>query len=339
MRLMMNKLSIKNKGMSLVELMIAMLISLFLTAGLFTLFSMSSSNVTTTSQFNQLQENGRIALTLIERDISQLGFFADITGTELILNVNTVNSTTALTSDCVGEGANNATFPQLAPAHFRRLWGFEYTSTLRINCNSALTPDKSTDVIQIKRLIGPSVPAADLDSNAFYASVTANEIEFFDGDDTPPVKLNSRMWKYQHRIYYIETESGIPVLKRRSLNLSGGMKNEEQLVEGIQNIHFTYGFDNDGDSTPDAFLPAKDVTNFMWDNQGFQRLVAVKIYVLVRAVNIDRSYENDVTYSLGDKKVSGSVNPNKVSDADYKHYRRKVMSTTVVLENPVLIRN
>ena len=61
-------------GMSLVELMVALVISLFLSAGLFTMFSMSSSNVTTTSQFNQLQENGRIALAILERDLSQLGF-------------------------------------------------------------------------------------------------------------------------------------------------------------------------------------------------------------------------------------------------------------------------
>ncbi|MBB1438825.1 prepilin-type N-terminal cleavage/methylation domain-containing protein, partial [Shewanella sp. SG41-4] len=35
-------------GMSLVELMVAMVISLFLSAGIFTMFSMSSTNVTTT---------------------------------------------------------------------------------------------------------------------------------------------------------------------------------------------------------------------------------------------------------------------------------------------------
>lgn len=70
------------RGMSLVELMVAMVIGLFLTAGVFTMFSMSSSNVTTTSQFNQLQENGRIALAIMERDISQLGFMGDLTGTD-----------------------------------------------------------------------------------------------------------------------------------------------------------------------------------------------------------------------------------------------------------------
>ncbi|QBF83961.1 prepilin-type N-terminal cleavage/methylation domain-containing protein [Shewanella maritima] len=328
---------IHQRGMSLVELMVAMVISLFLSAGLFTMFNMSSSNVTTTSQFNQLQENGRIALTLMERDINQLGFFGDLTGTEMILNTNTTNSATAVTSDCVGGGVNNETFPENVPAHFRRLWGFEYKTTVEINCNSALTPDKGTDIIQVKRLMGPSLAAADLESNRYYASVTSNEIEFFNGSATPPTKLNSRLWEYQHHVYFVETDNNIPVLKRRSLNISNGMSNEEQLVEGIENLRFMYGFDNDGDSTPDVFLPAEDVSTFMWDNQGFQRLVAVKIFVLVRSVQPDRTYSNDVTYTLGDKEISGASSANS-SDPNYEHYRRRVMSTTVVLENPVLIR-
>ncbi|MBR9726694.1 PilW family protein [Shewanella intestini] len=325
------------RGMSLVELMVAMFISLFLTAGLFSMFSMSSSNVTTTSQFNQLQENGRIALTLMERDINQLGFFGDLTGTEMLVNVNTTNTATNVTSDCVGAGINNETFPVDVPAHFRRLWGFEYKTTVDMQCTSALTPDKGTDVLQIKRLMGPaSTPP--LESNRYYASVTANEIHFFNGSDTPPTTLNSRIWEYQHHVYFVETDNRIPVLKRRSLNISKGMSNEEQLVEGIENVRVLYGFDNDGDSTPDAFMPAEDVSNFMWDNQGFQRLVAVKIFVLVRSIQPDRSYTNDVTYTLGDKQISGASSSTN-SDPDYDHYRRRVMSTTVVLENPVLIRS
>lgn len=65
------------------------------------------------------------------------------------------------------------------------------------------------------------------------------------------------------------------------------------------------------------------------DNQGFQRLVAIKIYVLVRSIQEDDSYENEIVYQLGDKSIP----------ATNDKYRRKVMSTTVVLDNPVLIRN
>ncbi|WP_102531407.1 PilW family protein [Shewanella sp. 10N.286.52.B9] len=330
-----SKYLLKQKGMSLVELMVAMLISLFISAGLFSMFNMSSSNVTTTSQFNQLQENGRIALALMERDISQLGFFGDITGTDLILGTNTSFSTSItddpISSDCIGGGLNNATFPNNVPSHFRRLWGYEQGISNRVlNCSASISPINNTDVIQIKRLIGSATLEADLDDNRYYASVASNEIEFFKGDDViAPNKLNSRIWEFQHRVYFIKDDAGIPILSRRTLNLSNGMNNEDQLVEGIENVRFLYGFDDDGDSTPDSFMPANQVSTMMWDNQGFQRLVAIKIYVLVRSIQEDNSYENEIVYQLGDKAIP----------ATNDKYRRKVMMTTVVLDNPVLIRN
>ena len=106
------------------------------------------------------------------------------------------------------------------------------------------------------------------------------------------------------------------------------MANEDQLVEGIENFRVLYGFDNDGDNTADSFMPVQNVTNLMWDNELFQRLVALRIFVLVRATEADNSYTNNTVYRLGDKTIAATGD----------NFRRKVVSTTVVLENPVLIR-
>lgn len=323
----MPKLFNTQQGMSLVELMVAMLISLFLSAGLFTMFSMSSSNVTTTSQFNQLQENGRIALALMERDLSQLGFTGDITGTDFIVGTNTTISATAVANDCIGGGINNASFPNNQPAHFRRLWGYEAgTTTGSMAC---ISPKTSTDVIQLKRLVGPAADPAALTGTRYYAASTSNQITFFDGSAGAPTLPNSRVWEYQHHVYYIEEDNGIPILKRRTLSIGNGMNNDEQLVEGIENMRILYGFDSNGDDTADTYMPVQNVTNLMWDNELFQRLVSLRVYLLVRAAQEDNRYTNDISYKLGDKTLS----------AFNDHFRRKVVSTTIVLENPVLIRN
>ncbi|EGM69152.1 PilW family protein [Shewanella sp. HN-41] len=319
----------RQTGMSLVELMVAMVIGLFLTTGVFTMFSMSSSNVTTTSQFNQLQENGRIALAIMERDISQLGFMGDLTGTDFVVGINTNVEVAALTSDCVGAGLNNATLPNDKPAHFRRLWGYENTSTSEhLSCLDNGDVKVDTDILQLKRFLGPSVLKGD--NNAIYAASNSSQVAFFVGENPAATIENSRIWEYQHHVYFIADDaSGIPILRRKTLT-STGMSNDEQLVEGIENIRFLYGFDNDGDSTPDSFMPAENVTELMWDNEGFQRLVAIKVFILVRSINQDRSYTNETKYQLGDKQITIPVND---------HYRRKIMSTTIVLENPVLIRS
>ncbi|UXK07686.1 PilW family protein [Shewanella putrefaciens] len=312
-------------GLSLVELMVAMVIGLFLTAGVFTMFSMSSSNVTTTSQFNQLQENGRIALAILERDLSQLGFMGDMTGTDFVLGSNTQVNIAAVANDCVGDGLNNATLPNNTPAHFRRLWGYEQgVGASPFDCLNNV--NNNTDVVQIKRLIGPSLAAPS--GNNIFVVANASQAIFFTGNSSPTM-TNGRIWEYQHHVYFISNDTAkTPVLRRKTLTNSG-MNNDEQLVEGIENLRILYGFDNDGDDTPDSFLSAENVSNLMWENQTFQRLVALKLFVLVRSVQVDASYTNKTQYQLGDKTI----------EAPKDSYRRKVMSTTVVLENPVLIRS
>ncbi|MEZ9196456.1 PilW family protein [Shewanella sp. 10N.286.54.B9] len=318
-------------GFSLVELMVAMLVSLFLSAGLFSMFAMSSSNVATTSQFNQLQENGRVALALIERDVSQAGFMAELTGTNLSVGVNTTIQASAIatTSDCVGGGVNNASFPvQNSLANFRKMWGYESgVSTESFSCLSSTL--SGTDVLQIKRLIGPAVTT--FNTNSYYMATNLNQAVIFSGSQAAPSLDNARFWEYQHHIYFIKTDNGVPVLMRRVLGV-GGMKTSasyEQLVEGVENLRVMYGFDFDGDDSADSFMPAENITSAMWDGSPAQRLVALRIYILIRTLEEDDSYDNDNSYELGDKTIA----------ATNDGFRRRVLSSTIVLENPILVSN
>jgi type IV pilus assembly protein PilW len=314
-------------GFSLVELMVAMLISLFLSAGIFTMFSMSSSNVTSTSQFNQLQENGRIALAIMERDISQLGFFGDMTGSPLSGgDSTTIDNSILAANDCIGAGLNNATLPNNQPANFRFLWGYENIAGANVlACLSSSNVKPSTDVLQLKRLIGP--PASANGSN-FFVSVGDSKAVFFNGLVPSNNKPSARVWEYQHHVYFLDDEGDIPVLSRKTLT-KNGMNNDQQLVEGIENIRYLYGVDSTGDSTPEQYLVASEVGNNIWDSAGDRRIVAIKIFLLVRSIQADRTYTNQTSYTLGDKVIAPQGD----------NFRRKVMSTTVVLENPILIAN
>lgn len=324
----------KQRGLSLVELLVALVIGLFLTGGIFTMFSMSATNVTTTSQFGQLQENGRIALAILERNLTQVGFMGDITGTDFIVGGNTtLSSLPSLASDCAETEGNNATFPKntVPPLHFRKLWGYESegTSAEPLACLNSSSVLPQTDVIQVKRVIGPNVEAVDVDDARFYLATTSNQAVFFKGDAAAPTLENARFWEYQHHVYFVANNiDRVPELRRKTLTATG-MSNDEQLVEGIENIRILYGFDSDGDDAADTYVPVKNVTSLMWDNELFQRLVSLQVYLLVRSVEEDKNYKNDIVYTLGDKTLP------KFND----HYRRKVVSTTIVLENPVLIRN
>ncbi|WP_148300841.1 PilW family protein [Shewanella marina] len=321
----------REQGFSLVELMVAILIGMFLTLGLMSMFSSSATNVRTTSQYNELQENGRIAMMIMAADISQVGFMADMTGIAFITGINFESQASAVdaASDCVGAGSNNSSFPSNVSGHFRRIWGYEQGvgsepfTCLGNNVNA------NTDVIQIKRFSGPDVQNPN-DTNRYYIATSSNRAVLFSGDQTPPNFLGRRFWHYLHHIYYIRSDGDIPVLRRQALRV-GGMRKAgsfEQLVEGIENFRVLYGIDDNGDGSADSFIPAANVTDTMWDNQDFARIVAVRLYLLVRSIEQDRSYTNNVVYQLGDKTI-GPLNDN---------YRRKVMSSTIMLDNPALIR-
>ena len=321
-------------GFSLVELMVAMVISLFLTLGLFSMFRMSSTNVNTTSHFNELQENGRIALSLMERDISQAGFLGDVTSGKMRFRVFN-DASNVIATDCVGAGEDNASYP--TGASFRMVWGYESAvSPESFDCLNNV--DDNTDVLQIKRVRGqdPNAALAFNNTNRHFVSTTGGEAFFFRGNaaGVPAEVANGyRHWEYAHHIYYIRTQNGIPNLRRRVLvngNMDSSTGSEQQLVEGIENIRILYGIDTQGDSSAEAFVNAANVPENVWDHapkldcpNNTQKIVALRLFLLVRSIEADRSFTNDSSYVLGDKNLA-VFNDN---------FRRKVVSTTIALDN------
>jgi type IV pilus assembly protein PilW len=62
------------RGLTLIELMVAMLIGLFLTAGMIQLFIGTSRTYRFTEGLSRVQENGRFALDILARDLRMAGF-------------------------------------------------------------------------------------------------------------------------------------------------------------------------------------------------------------------------------------------------------------------------
>ncbi|WP_095498148.1 PilW family protein [Paraferrimonas haliotis] len=318
------------KGLTLVELMVAMLMALFLSAGLFTMFAMSAKNVTSTGQFAELQENARMALAIMSKDVSQTGFMADLNGVSLVLGSNVALSDTAISPDCTGGGYNNSSFPNAQPAHFRLIWGYTAGAGAgSMDCSSSAK--SGTDVLQIKRLVGPDVDASSLMANQFYMVSNFNRGLFFKGGESPtPSVTDGRYWQYQHHVYYIENEnrSGnvVPILKRRRLTSAGMV--EESFVDGVEDMQVLYGVDNSGDGTADGYVSAANVNNSLWDRQDSRRIVSVSINLLLRSIEEDPEFSSqEFSYQVG-LRTAQDFNDG---------YRRQVISSTIILENPALL--
>src|SRR5712671_7390418 len=84
------------RGFSLIELMIAMVLSLVLLAGTLVVFSSGKAAYINIDQLSKVQENGRYALDQILRDIRSAGYSGCVKSTTRTPSISTLNSATAM---------------------------------------------------------------------------------------------------------------------------------------------------------------------------------------------------------------------------------------------------
>jgi type IV pilus assembly protein PilW len=121
------------RGFSLVELSIAMLVALFLLGGLVTLVMGTRRSNGTQTAMSQLQDNERIAMTLITNIVQKAGYFPYPSALQLSsFNAETFSGVTLAASQVVG-GTYNAAAPGDTLA-VRFMAPFADTAGQIINC-------------------------------------------------------------------------------------------------------------------------------------------------------------------------------------------------------------
>lgn len=326
----------KQYGFTLLEIFISLAIGLIIIGGTLSVFVGLKSTTTETSSMGELQENGRFAVSIITDDLLRQNFFGDFNGNLNFSNLFLVPG--APVGDCVGDGSNNGSFPA-GFGGFRTLWADEVNSSTLLNsCITNAAYDSSvgfnSDIIQIKRAVAFPFPdpvtPANLENNRYYIQSNVSSANIFGGDIGVIPSLNaSRIWEYQHHIYYIREDdvgtSGevVPVLMQGRLQNAATPISFNMLVEGIERIHYMFGVDTDNDGVVNAYLSSENMTNDYWDNANNVRILTVKLYVLARAIRKDNNYTNNNIYQMGSESF----------DANGDNYRRLLFSSTVSLYN------
>ena len=75
---MISRLEYKQRGFTLVELMVALLLGLVLTAALMTMLAQSQKSFNQDENFARLQDESRFALSELTNDVSMAGYIGDI---------------------------------------------------------------------------------------------------------------------------------------------------------------------------------------------------------------------------------------------------------------------
>ncbi|MGL5707447.1 MAG: PilW family protein [Aeromonas sp.] len=325
-----------SRGFTLVEWLVAMLLGLFLLAGVFTVFVMSRSSSEDAFDQSELQENGRLAIRLISQDIKWAGFFGAYTGQSTQVGSSlslSAGSIVSASSDCLDERTVGSLPSPLGP--IRGLWVSRVSASKGLSgftCIDANDRVANSDVISIKRLVGRPIPASEgLDTNRFYMATNSQEARVIKGSETRPLfgaNNESQIWEYQHYIYYLSQEDGIPVLRKRYLTVNGGSALiGGAMAEGVEHMVLMFGVDDSviPDGRIDRYLSADQMTAQSWNES---RVLGVRLFLLIRAAKESARYKNNNTYQLGNlPPIKGNGDG----------YRRLLLESSIALRNPQIV--
>ncbi len=325
------------RGFSLVELMVALVLGLILMSGAAGIYIASKRSYSELEQVAGISDNGRFVLQLISESLRHAGFFGEVTAGRMTRDANL----SAIAGDCTGAGAV-----------------YQYTSYLfattsngggnALGCVTDAVPN--TDVLVIKHaiprplsdgdrdnpdladpLVGDGVidtPSA-LQATSTYVMTNGIGGVLFDGADTAPTITEGGeipggvAWEYAYELYYLR-DGDIPWLARKSLAWDAGAGAmsivTENMVQGVENMRFRFGYDTSGDGEVDTYGNATEVAG-NWD-----RIESVEVSVLLRNALEDPQYQNAKTYNLGDLALTPADS-----------FRRIMVSTNVSLRNPKLV--
>lgn len=335
-------------GMSLIEMMIAMLVGMILLAGIYRIFMSTNTSYNFEAELSSLQENGRFAMEFLSKDVRMTGYRGCVGRTTAVFNVLESSDNILFNFNTAIEGFDNVTDPSpsdlavlddplpVPGADVLVLRMQDATETVyltekmsstsaavKIN-NSATEPIEDDDIVMITDCEAATIfQVNNITYNAGEAD--ANLVHNAGGSDYPgnaqkdlehPYDEGAELIKMSTSIYFI----GIGVSGRPSLYLNNNGISAE-LVGDIETMQITYGVDTNDDLAIDDFVPAGQVTSGggSWDD-----VLAVRIGLLASsAEEVPRIDEDNRILDVNGFNF-GPANDRRL---------RQVFTTTIVLRN------
>lgn len=330
---MKNKISIQ-RGFTLVELMVAIVLGLLITAAAIQLFITGQLSFNTQKGMADLQESGNFGLRYITSDIRKTNYG----------NVNLVND--RLASGGIILTTRHTPLRPAAETTFT-----DANIPVNINISNSETPVVGIDIPRTAYATGNSniqVDGANRGSDQlviqFYAdqagtdcegnSYTANRYVIerfflrFDAN-TASGEPNDALALACEAGSYVD-DSATTILKNPSTSTTVfGTTNGEIIIRRVDHLHFLLGISNDTNSENLNYIP---IDKYLAINQNPRpRINSIQIGMLVRSnesVNAGSLIANDQNFTVLDQSVTV-----KVPTGTPPKYLRRVVTQTIALRN------
>lgn len=300
-------------GLSLVELMVALVIGTILVGGALTLFINSKASYRVNAQINAMQDVGRFAHHVLVADLRLAGYWGDTNAAAAIVGGKGYQqlSTTA-SGDCYGYTSLGAI---VAGANNSDPYG---------SCIPASDYQSGTDILIVRHAEPTPVNPSAQKGQVYVRSSGSGGVLFVSGIEDPggyagdDVRLAS-MDVYYVRPYTSTPGDGRPALHMETLSVVGSSPAmvDEEIASGVEDFQVQFGVDTDGDGSVNEYVDPGTIPSGA-------TVVAVRFWLLVRAAHPDAGYTNNVTYTLA-----------SASEQFHDHYRRLLQVSTVQLRNAI----
>jgi type IV pilus assembly protein PilW len=326
------------RGVTLVELMVGLVIGMVVAAGLALLLGDTGQNAAELDKSVRQIENGRYAVDSLQEDISMAGYYGPPATATTSASISPCSTGSVVITDLeTRRAASPATFPN----------GIEGLSPQAAADLGCLTAHKAgTPALIVHRLDTTTATTATLQAGAIYVqtSDSASDVNptYRAGNTTASFTLHALdgsinvVRRYISRVYYVATcnvcgVDTIPTLKR--LDLRGNTLEIGAIAEGVEQVGFDFGFDTDGNGTVDSVLGlngnAGSTEVAAAEALGWGNVISVTAHVVTRASSASSGFTSDTrTYSTG---LQGSATT--VVGPFTDNIKRRAYSMTVRLNN------
>ncbi len=285
----------KQQGLSLIELMVAIVIGLFLVGGLIQLFTSSKENYRVQDNLSRVQENGRFAMHFLTQDIRMADYWGCLPTerkanqyADLSSNLNPDNGGVTIYDDFtvpldgtnadVNDAADTITVRGVANNAVSLAADMLSKTADLVVLNNGLFTDKSLAMVSdcFNGDIFQNVNNSSTELKHQVEPATVQDIGNSDGSFSKAYKQDEAfVYPLKFVTYSVDVgTSGEPSLFR---TLNGG--DRQELVEGVENLQVLYG--EDTDPTPDGiantYRDADDVVNM-------GNVVSVRVAIVVRSL-------------------------------------------------------
>ncbi len=315
----------RQRGMTLIETMVAMTISSVLILGSIQMYAQARSSYRTAESVARMQENLRFSIDILNEDIRLAGFWGKTNANGDLRRRNAVAVT------CNGVDVTSWILDTGTPGRLAAISALQQASDLPFDADCPATaPRENSDVLIVRHAaadqnVDPNDGDLQIQSNGSLGA-------FFDNGVPPEdALLNGEIFDVVFNAYYVSNESKydstLPSLRR--LSLVGNRIEDQEIIPGVENLQIQFGIIRAPDTELSMYVDGDDV-------MAADTIVSARLWLLVR------SEQNEAGQGYVDIKgpyqIPGSaveIGPTIDADQYPPTFRRTALSQTIVLRNLV----